>query len=64
MGRKSRLFAHSISSPDSRFAELEVEIAESLRSCPRIFPFCGDYRAETGLITTAARRAALDFAHW
>jgi hypothetical protein len=27
MRRKSRLFAHSISSPDSEFAELEVEIA-------------------------------------
>jgi len=44
MGRKSWLFAHSLSSLDSRFAELEVEIAESLRPCPRIFPFCGDYR--------------------
>jgi hypothetical protein len=43
MGRKSRLFAYSISSPDSQFADLEVEIAESLRPCPRIFPFCGDY---------------------
>jgi hypothetical protein len=55
MGRKSRLFAHSVSSPDCRFGELEVEIAESLRPCSRIFPFCGDYRVETGLITTAAR---------
>jgi hypothetical protein len=44
MGRNSRLFAHSISSPDSQFAHLEVEIAESLRPCSRIFPFCGDYR--------------------
>src|SRR5258708_17679438 len=44
MGRKSRLFAHTISSPDSGFAGLEVEIAESLRPCPQIFPFCGDYR--------------------
>jgi hypothetical protein len=44
MGRKSRLFAHSISSLDSRFAELGVEIGESLRPCPRIFPFWGDYR--------------------
>jgi hypothetical protein len=44
MGRKSRLFTHSTSSPDSRFADLEVEIAESLRPCPRLFPFCGDYR--------------------
>jgi hypothetical protein len=44
MGRKSRLFAYSISSPDTRFARQEVEIAESLRPCPRIFPFCGDSR--------------------
>ena len=44
MGRKSRLFAHSISSPDSRLADLEAEIAESLRPCPQIFPFWGDYR--------------------
>jgi hypothetical protein len=27
MGRKSRLFVHSIWSPDSRFADLQVEIA-------------------------------------
>ena len=27
-----------------QFAEPEVEIAESLRPCPQIFPFCGDYR--------------------
>jgi hypothetical protein len=44
MGRKSRLFAYSISSPGSRVAVLGVEIAESLQPCPRIFPFCGDYR--------------------
>src|SRR4051794_40632310 len=44
MGRKSRLFAYSISSPNSEFADLEVKIAESLRPCPRKFPFCGDYR--------------------
>ena len=43
-GRKSRLFAHSTLSPDSRFAGLEVEIAESLRPCPQIFPFYEDYR--------------------
>jgi hypothetical protein len=43
-GRKSRLFAYSISSPDSQLADHEVEIAESLRPCPRIFPFCSDYR--------------------
>src|SRR5437763_9625193 len=44
MGRKSRLFMHSLSSLDSHSAELEVEMAESLRPYPRIFPFCGDYR--------------------
>ena len=44
MGRKSRLFAHSLWSPDSRFAELEGEMAESLRPFTQIFPFCGDYR--------------------
>jgi hypothetical protein len=44
MGRKSRLLTYSLSSLDFRFAELEVEIAESLLPCPRIFPFCGDYR--------------------
>jgi hypothetical protein len=41
-GRKSRLFAYSISSPDSQFTDLNGEIPESLRPCPRIFPFCGD----------------------
>jgi hypothetical protein len=44
MGRKSRLLAHWLRSPDSRFAEEEAEIPESLRPFPRIFPFCGDYR--------------------
>jgi hypothetical protein len=44
MRRKSRLFAHWLRSPDSRFAEEETEIPESLRPFPRIFPFCGDYR--------------------
>src|SRR6267142_2377860 len=44
MGRKSRLFAHSLSSLDSRFAGHETEIAKSLRPFPRIFPFWGDYR--------------------
>src|SRR5882757_1170334 len=38
-GRKCRLFAHSISSPDTQFAGLEVETAESLRPCLEIFPF-------------------------
>src|SRR5205823_1110995 len=28
----------------SRFAALEAELVESLRPCPRIFPFCGDCR--------------------
>ena len=37
-------FAHSLSSLDYPFADLEVEIVESLRPRPRIFPFCGDYR--------------------
>ena len=31
MGQKSRLLANSLSSLDSRFAELEAKIAESLR---------------------------------
>ena len=44
MGRKSRLFAHSLWSPDSRFAELAAEIPESLRPFLQIFPFWGDYR--------------------
>jgi len=44
MGRKSRLFPHSISSLNAEFASLEVEITESLRPYPQIFPFCGDYR--------------------
>jgi hypothetical protein len=39
ISRKFRLFAYSISSPDPQFADLEVEISESLRPCPRI-----DYR--------------------
>ena len=37
-------FRYSISSPGSRFADVEVEIAESLWPCARKFPFCGDYR--------------------
>ena len=44
MGRKSRLFAHSLPSLDARFPVVDVVIAESLRPCPRLFPFCGDYR--------------------
>jgi hypothetical protein len=44
MGRKSRLFALSLWSPDSRFAEHEAQIAESLRPFRQIFPFWGDYR--------------------
>jgi hypothetical protein len=42
VGRKSRHFVHSLLSLGSRFAEPEAEILE--RPCPRIFPFCGDYR--------------------
>jgi VCBS repeat-containing protein len=37
--KSSRLFAHSITSLDSLSVALEREIAESLRPCPRIFPF-------------------------
>jgi hypothetical protein len=54
-GRKCRLFAHSISSPDSQPADLGAHIAECLQPCPRIFPFCGDYRRRPSSITTAAR---------
>jgi len=43
MGRKSQLFTHSFSSLDSRFAEVEAEIAESLRPSPQIFPFWRDH---------------------
>jgi hypothetical protein len=43
MGRKSGLFAHSLSSLDSGFAEVKTEIGESLRPSPRIFPFWRDY---------------------
>jgi hypothetical protein len=39
MGRKSRLFVHSIWSPGSKFADVEAEIAASLWPRPRIFPF-------------------------
>ena len=42
MARKSLLFAHSLWSPDSHFAGLEAEIAESLRQFPQMFPFWGD----------------------
>ena len=55
MGRKSRLLAHLISSPDSQFADLGAQTAESLQPCPQTFPFCGDYRRRLGAITTAAR---------
>jgi hypothetical protein len=54
MGRKSQLLAHLVSSSDSQFAEVKVEIAESLRPWSQIFPFCG-VSAEIGSITTAAR---------
>jgi len=39
MGKKSRVFAHLILSPNSRFADLEVEIAESLLPYPRTLGF-------------------------
>lgn len=42
MGRECGHFAHSTLSLDSRLVGLEVEIAKSLRTCPRIFPFCRD----------------------
>ena len=35
--RKYRLFARSISSPDSQIGNLRAPIGESLRPCPRIF---------------------------
>jgi hypothetical protein len=44
MGRKYGLFACPIPSLRSRFSDLKAEICESLRPCPGIFPFCGDYR--------------------
>ena len=43
-GPEIRAFRLSDSVSRSRFPDPEVEIAESLRPCPRIFPFCGDYR--------------------
>jgi hypothetical protein len=55
MGRKSRHFAHSLPSPDSRLAEIEAEIPESLWPYPQIFAFCGDCRRRLGAIATAAR---------
>ena len=55
MGRKSRLFAHSVSSPNSRFADVEAEIAESLRPLSANIPVLERLWAETGSITTAAR---------
>jgi hypothetical protein len=56
MGRKSRLFAHSISSLDAQFADFEVEIAQKSPALSRIFPFRGDYRRRLVLITTVALR--------
>jgi hypothetical protein len=41
---KSRLFWQSTLSPDSQSLNLGREMADSLRRCPRNFPFCGDYR--------------------
>ena len=53
MGRKSRLFMHSLSSLDSRFATQEVEIAKSPALSANL-PVRG-LSAETSSITTAAR---------
>jgi hypothetical protein len=53
--RKSALFTRSISSPDSQIGNLRAQIGESLRPCPRIFPFCGEFRRRLGSIRTAAR---------
>jgi hypothetical protein len=39
MSRKSRLFAYSISSPDTQSANVEVEIAESLQLVRRYARF-------------------------
>jgi hypothetical protein len=39
-GPEIRLFVHSVLSPNSWFAEVEVQMAESLRPYPQIFPFC------------------------
>jgi hypothetical protein len=50
MGRKYGLFAHSVLSLGAWFAELRLEISESLRLSPRIFPFCGDYSRRPGSI--------------
>jgi len=62
MGRKSRLFPHSVLSPGSQLANLGAPNAESLRLRPRIFPFCGDCRRRLSAITTAARRRHLNLA--
>ncbi len=55
MGRKSRLFAHSVLSPASQLANPGPAIAESLQPRPRKFPFWRDDRRRLGAITTAAR---------
>jgi hypothetical protein len=55
MGRKARLFGHSVLSPGSQLANRGPSIAESLQPQPRKFPFCRDDRRRLGAITTAAR---------
>ena len=54
MGRKSRLFAHSLWSPDFRIARHEAEIADSLAFTANI-RVLGRLSAETGSIRTAAQ---------
>ena len=43
-GAEIPAFAHSRATLDLRLVKFEGEIAERLRPCPRIFPFCGEYR--------------------
>src|SRR6516162_58367 len=47
-GRKQRSFAFSLRSPNSYFALLAGQIAESLRPFSKIFPFSGDYGRRLG----------------
>jgi hypothetical protein len=63
MGRKSRLFVHSLASLGSGFAELEAQIAESLRSFPQIFPFWGDYRRRRVRSGLPPEAGSVQFAH-
>jgi len=60
IGRKCRLFARAISSPNSQIGNIRAPIGESLWPRLRIFPFCRDYRQRRGSIATAARRLQRD----